>query len=285
MRWYFVWWICLVQCTNLNHVLEQMNNFDIETQKSAIIKKHQSAVQLDVMNHHEIGEATEDEIEYYGSRKVISTDAYTIAEMRGHGARAFPKEHEYTKRGNFINSSDYYDKWVVELNAIQIMEEEDSRYVEMEPRELVFENQPVCIAHVRWFDIRYSGKEELKIISIEGSDVQFHPAMFKPMEIKTGEAMRIQVVFLPQVLGDIEAKLVILTSLGSIVYKLKGIGIRNGYQVSAFNVVVGLGSNYQPNITLHNPHEEVRDVLVMDLLNVVAINGERSVYYGRIFAS
>eukprot|EP00656_Telonema_subtile_P051304 TRINITY_DN6866_c0_g1_i4.p1 TRINITY_DN6866_c0_g1~~TRINITY_DN6866_c0_g1_i4.p1 ORF type:complete len:1313 (+),score=349.16 TRINITY_DN6866_c0_g1_i4:205-4143(+) len=131
-------------------------------------------------------------------------------------------------------------------------------HVSITPPFLEFGARPICIPVVHTIEvINTSEEKELTLFSITTDSAHYHPPIFKQTVLAPLGKTMIAVIFVPRVLGRLDGKLVIKTSLGGFLYQAHGEGLPNPYKVFPLvSAKVPVGVPYSPSMKLFNPFDE-----------------------------
>eukprot|EP00850_Spirogloea_muscicola_P002213 SM000008S22302 [mRNA] locus=s8:971068:977536:- [translate_table: standard] len=117
--------------------------------------------------------------------------------------------------------------------------------------------QPLCWPYERTVTLANVGATplELRSAAVAGGNAQFWVAGFEPRSLPVGERAAVNVAFLPRVLGNAEATLVVQSSAGDILLPLRGTGVVSPYGVAPLSrLSVPVASRFSHHLVLHNPY-------------------------------
>lgn len=183
----------------------------------------------------------------------------TTREKQWYSSKSYQDESSAVSIGKYafqMNTTENESSQDDQLDALVSLSGEPR--VQLSPNALDFGEKQLCVASVLTFEIQTpETTDEIHVMSIVTDDVQFHPAMFRPIHLRAGDSLKVQIIYLPRASGRVEAKAVIRTSLGTLVYPLSGQGVANQFGLNPFTATIPTGARYEPLITITNPSDQM----------------------------
>ncbi|RYG68633.1 hypothetical protein EON64_04760 [archaeon] len=160
---------------------------------------------------------------------------------------------------SYVDGNDFYEDEGLE-ESISILYD---RGIIFSPRELVYDESPVCIPSVSEFTISNILDYSVDIIAVASRDPQFHPILFQPQTLGPESNLTVQILYLPQLMQVTASELVVETSEGNLYYQVEGRAAQNPYHISpvvGYTMVLGSRSLEVP-IRMFNPHDSMLHIM------------------------
>ena len=130
----------------------------------------------------------------------------------------------------------------------------------------------------RSFTVTNMFDKEIDILKVISSSSNFHPVLFQPSSLLPHETMEVQILFLPYYADFTESTLTVSSSIGDVMYAIRGQALDNPYRVRPLldsRLVAGSVPFDQP-IIIYNPYDEplyVREVFTTE--EFLSLKGSR----------
>eukprot|EP01031_Cornospumella_fuschlensis_P033192 gene33191-40159_t len=160
---------------------------------------------------------------------------------------------------NYVDESDFYEDEAIEESISVIYD----KGIVFSPRELVYDESPVCIPSISEFTITNVLDYSVDIIAVASRDPQFHPILFQPQTLGPESNITVQILYLPQLMQVTASELVVETSEGNLYYQVEGRAAQNPYRLSPvvdYTMVLGSRALEVP-IRMYNPHDSTLHIM------------------------